>query len=292
MNQTPLVIILLAIASTHIEIVSSQCTSTGSGCLSATSNYSCQGRPDGDYQACEGCSVYHSCSGGVLWANRLCPLDLSGVQRLLWRALSYNSGRCDYSSSTCRECASSPSSGGCNTETQTSFHGCITQLNTSCLGKPDGDYQACERCTVFHSCSGGVTWANRPCPACRNDTGLRGYLVWNAQEETKGYCEYTSQTCKECSVNTDPQDPGNGGGPGCSTGSSCITQQATSCNGKPDGDYQACEGCTMYHSCSNGQISANRPCARRTDGTQLVWVTESLGRGHCDFSSTTCVPCK
>jgi hypothetical protein len=286
MNLTPLVIFGLAIASSQIVAVSSVCTSTGSGCLSSTS--SCRGRPDGDYQACEGCTFYHSCSGGVLYANRPCPLTNQGGigGRLVWLAWTSNQGICDYTSSTCRECVTGPVS----LITPVCTNGrtgpnCIT-ASTSCVGKPDGDYQACESCTIYHSCSGGVNWSNRPC-ARTNYGGLRGYLVWNSWTANRGICDYTSTTCTECSVISPPSTCNSG----TRSGTACITRDATSCVSKSNGDYQACEGCTFYHTCSNGIISADRPCARRSDGSLLVWVTESAGRGHCDYTSATCSQC-
>ena len=160
---------------------------------------------------------------------------------------------------------------------------CITAASDACKNLPDGDYQACEGCTFYHSCSGGVNWANRPCPDTKQQ-GLRGRLVWVARSANKGVCDYFSSTCKECAT-----------GPSCTSGSAtgtqCLTRAVSSCVGLPDGDYQACEGCTYYHSCSNGLIAADRQCAKKTDGTKLVWVTEKQARGHCDWTGSTCKNC-
>ena len=78
------------------------CFSTGTGCISGHSN-ACQGRADGHYQACENCNIYHSCSGGVIWANRQCPPTYYGGLngRLVWVQVTPTEGRCDYTSSTC-----------------------------------------------------------------------------------------------------------------------------------------------------------------------------------------------
>ena len=80
------------------------CFSTGGNCLTADST-SCRGKPDGHYQACEGCNIYHSCSGGVIWANRDCPLtNYGGLNgRLVWTQVTPTAGRCEYSSSICSE---------------------------------------------------------------------------------------------------------------------------------------------------------------------------------------------
>ncbi|KAI0237327.1 hypothetical protein LSAT2_012188, partial [Lamellibrachia satsuma] len=36
----------------------------------------CNGVPDGNYQSCNGCNVYASCGGGILYDNRPCPATL------------------------------------------------------------------------------------------------------------------------------------------------------------------------------------------------------------------------
>jgi hypothetical protein len=278
-----------------VTSVGAQCLSTGATCISSSSS-ACRNLADGDYQACEGCTFYHSCSGGVNWANRLCPVTNQGGLRgrLVWRSLSGNQGYCDYSSTTCREC-SPVMPAGC-TSGSTTGAGCIRDASTSCYGLVDGDYQSCERCTVYHSCTNGLIVANRPCP--RKSDGSS--LVWVRDALARGHCDYTSSTCRDCLPGGGSGGSGSGGSvattrPPCNSGSStgtrCITSSSSSCIGLSNGDYQACEGCTFYHSCSNFLISSNRPCARRTDGTQLVWVTDRLGRGHCDWTSNTCAAC-
>jgi hypothetical protein len=74
---------------------------------------------------------------------------------------------------------------------------CITASADSCLNLPDGDYQACEACTIYHSCSGGVNWSNRPCPAA-DYGGIRGKLVWQRITNNVGTCERSSTSCTEC----------------------------------------------------------------------------------------------
>ena len=52
------------------------------------------------------------------------------------------------------------------------------------------------------------------------------------------------------------------------------------CTDKPNGDYQSCEGCNVYVTCSNGILHPNRPCP-----ANLVW-DDNLKR--CEWTSTTC----
>lgn len=267
---------------------SGSCTSTGSGCITASAG-SCLSRPDGDYQACEGCTFYHSCSGGVNWANRPCPATNTGGLhgKLVWRKTGTNSGYCDYSSTTCTECVS----GGSSVTDKPPNSGCTStgsrciSATTSCSGLADGDYQACEGCTFYHSCAAGVNWSNRPCPVT-NQGGINGKLVWQSTRVNSGFCDYSSSTCTDCQ---------SGPPTSCSTNRfskvKCITNSATSCSSLQNGDYQACEGCHIFHTCSNNMIQANRPCPMSSNGGQLVWVTESDGRGHCDFTSGTCADC-
>ena len=54
---------------------------------------------------------------------------------------------------------------------------------TSCTGLPNGDYQSCLGCHVYASCSNGVMYDGRPCPAG---------LVW---DDNVKRCEWTSTTC-------------------------------------------------------------------------------------------------
>jgi len=59
-----------------------------------------------------------------------------------------------------------------------------TPCVSDCSGKPDGDYQSCETCNGFVTCSNGKLY-NMPCA---------GGLVW---DDSKKDCEYTSETCFE-----------------------------------------------------------------------------------------------
>jgi len=77
----------------------------------------------------------------------------------------------------------------CNTAT---FSGtitmCIYNQVDACIGRGrrTGHYQACERCSVYHSCFDGTLYPNRPCPAG---------LVW---DDNRKRCDWSSNTCKEC----------------------------------------------------------------------------------------------
>ena len=51
----------------------------------------------------------------------------------------------------------------------------------------DGDYQSCLSCDVYLTCSNGLTYDNRPCPAD---------LVW---DDNLKRCEWTSSTCGHAS---------------------------------------------------------------------------------------------
>lgn len=105
-----------------------QCRSTGDHCITASAT-SCHRMPDGDYQACESCTVYHSCSGGVIWSYRPCPdTDYGGLRgKLVWQRISNNVGTCERSSTTCRECddgvstRSLSSTNDCSVKPETGF---------------------------------------------------------------------------------------------------------------------------------------------------------------------------
>ena len=55
---------------------------------------SCAGLSDGDYQSCQGCQVYATCSNERLYDNRLCPAGL------VW---DDNLKRCEWVSTTCSD---------------------------------------------------------------------------------------------------------------------------------------------------------------------------------------------
>jgi hypothetical protein len=74
---------------------------------------------------------------------------------------------------------------------------CITAHDSSCHNLPDGDYQACEGCTFYHSCVGRtINHSFRDCAATEIG-GINGKLVW---DDTLKRCEYESTTCKQCQV--------------------------------------------------------------------------------------------
>ena len=52
----------------------------------------------------------------------------------------------------------------------------------------------------------------------------------------------------------------------------------------PDGDYQSCNGCEFFVTCSNG-ITDNKPCPLGTDGRPLQWDDNTK---FCERESQTC----
>ena len=62
-----------------------------------------------------------------------------------------------------------------------------------------------------------------------------------------------------------------------STGTNCVR----SCANQPNGDYQSCDGCDVYVTCSNGLTYDNRPCP-----SKIVWNDKIKA---CDWTSPTCV---
>jgi len=76
---------------------------------------------------------------------------------------------------------------------------CITASDASCRDLRDGDYQACEGCTFYHSCvNGAIIYRFRDCPAT-NLGGINGKLVW---DDTQKRCEYSSNTYQQCRVSS------------------------------------------------------------------------------------------
>jgi hypothetical protein len=264
------------------------CTSTGSDCLAGFPG-ACRGRADGHYQACEGCTMYHSCSGGVLYSSRMCPLTYSGGLRgrLVWKQLTATAGICDYSSNTCTECAPDPPTptppGSC-----TEFPRCVG-AGADCReeGLPDGDYQICQSCEHYLSCRNGETWRCRQCPSY-NDQPWK----WRITSPTQGYCTNSSNTCNQCPLTSSKNKVSQKEAfdiearlllLAMKRKSTCLYGNANSCSGQPSGDYQACESCSLYHSCSGGVIYANRQCP-----AGLFWQATAVNEGSCQYTSSSC----
>jgi hypothetical protein len=272
------VTILLVVSTGHAENpCACPCQSTGPRCIK-----DCAGMPDGDYQSCTCCHgqyAFISCVAGLTY-HRPCPADLVWADEIK---------RCNWTSRTCRECvktnkleftAATDPTTPCDCPCRKTGRTCIT----SCAGRPDGDYQSCGCChgsSAFITCSNGNLYY-RPCPA---------NLVW--ADDAK-ICNYTSKTCHECdySIQTELTEPTSvveseleqqkspdGVCPCKSTGRSCIT----SCQGLPDGDYQSCQCCHGYVSCTGGHMSPYRRCP-----ANLVWADNTK---KCNYSSRTCTEC-
>ena len=70
---------------------------------------------------------------------------------------------------------------------------------TDCSGLDDGDYQACDTCRSYVSCSGGAAVLTRPCPrwgssesSDDDDSSSEKYLVWDDDYKR---CDWKSTTC-------------------------------------------------------------------------------------------------
>ena len=211
----------------------------------------CKDLPDGDYQSCDTCRRYVSCSNGNFY-DRPCPA------KLVWDDVKK---RCEYESTTCDMLSTTihPST------TVDPIHSSTTSPTptghptgkcvSDCNGVSNGDYQSCKTCEGYVTCSNGY-YSDRPCPA---------NLVW---DDVKKRCEWESATCpRNPSHSTTTPDP--------SGGDSCVSD----CSGVANGDYQSCKTCEGYVTCSNGYYF-DRPCP-----ANLVWddVTK-----RCEWESATC----
>ena len=59
----------------------------------------------------------------------------------------------------------------------------------------------------------------------------------------------------------------------------------SSCVGMTDGDYQSCNDCEVFVSCSNENITDNRSCPLGNDGRRLRWDDNTK---TCERESQTC----
>ncbi|KAI0236117.1 hypothetical protein LSAT2_013344 [Lamellibrachia satsuma] len=82
----------------------------------------------------------------------------------------------------------------------------------NCIGRQNGDYQSCDTCRSFVTCSNSAKYV-RPCAAGTE---------W---DDDMKVCTWRSTTCPE-GCNGEP-------------GSGCVR----SCRGRTNGDYQSCRSC-------------------------------------------------
>ena len=217
---------------------------------------SCGDRPNGDYQSCETCNGFVTCSNGEPY-ERPCPA------KLVWDDVKK---RCEATSTTCDILATKSQPAPVDlTLTLTSFW-CVS----NCRGMPDGHYQSCKTCYGYVSCSGGILY-DRDCPAG---------LVW---DDMKKRCEWYSTTC-DISLTTSYPPTDEPATSSTERPSSTIDPTGTpwcvaDCSRMSDGHYQSCKTCYGYVSCSGG-ILYDRDCP-----AGLVWDDV---KKRCEWYSTTC----
>jgi len=203
---------------------------------------SCTGLPDGDYQSCQGCSVYVSCSNELLTDCR--PCAPSGT---FW---DDNTKTCEYESNSCK----GSDTGFCKDEEEEEDNGeAVGVCVSDCADKPNGDYQSCQTCEGFISCSEGYLH-NMPCAP-------QG-TFW---DDNIKQCQYESDTCKISKARSLSVAAGT-----------CVS----SCTGIEDGNYQSCQTCTGYITCSNDYFF-DMPCA-----LENTFWDDNFKR--CEYKTDTC----
>ena len=229
---------------------------------------------DGDYQSCTTCERFVTCSNGRFHDMPCAPND----PPLVWDDVKKT---CEYVSTTCPSTsppstASPPSSSSASPSTTSANPGGDGICVSDCSGMANGDYQSCETCEGFVSCSNGDKYEM---PCAPSDPPL----VW---DDVKKRCEYESTTCP-------PTSPPSTASPTSSSGTSPSTTSAnpggdgicvSDCSGMANGDYQSCETCEGFVSCSNGD-KYEMPCA--PSDPPLVWDDV---KKRCEYESTTCPP--
>ena len=214
---------------------------------------SCSDKPNGDYQSCETCNGYVTCSNGEPY-ERPCPA------KLVWDDVKK---RCEATSTTCDMLLTKSHPAPVDLTLTRTGSRCVDY----CGDMPDGHYQSCKTCYGYVSCSGKILY-DRDCPAD---------LVW---DDVKKRCEWSSTTC-DISSTTSPSPTTSTTSPPSTVvptrppGGRCVDY----CGDMPDGHYQSCKTCYGYVSCS-GKILYDRDCP-----ADLVWDDV---KKRCEWSSTTC----
>ena len=119
-----------------------------------------------------------------------------------------------------------------------------TNCPESCTDLPDGPYASCKGCERFMYCHKGEMFDVYTCPDG----------------------EFWDDIAKDC-LNTTST---------CHPLRSCVQ----TCEGIDNGNYQSCQSCNVYATCSNGFVIDGRPC-----GPGLVWDDE---KKLCAYESSTC----
>ena len=225
----------------------------------------CRDMPDGLYQSCKFCDAYVECKYGLL-------CEIACKEGYFWddreKKCVLESTTCPIPSTTIR-----PPTGGPTSPSPTSHGPPATDPCVSdCSGMPNGDYQSCETCERFVTCSNGHYY-DMPCAPSDPP------LVW---DDVKKRCEYESTTCPSTSPPSTTSSPSSSStshpppGPG-----PCVSD----CSGMANGDYQSCYTCERFVSCSNGHYY-DMPCAPNHPG-QLPLVWDDVKK-RCEWTSSTC----
>ena len=175
--------------------------------------------PNGDYQSCITCESFVTCSGGYI-KHRSCPANF------MW---DDDDKRCGSESKTCNiPSAIYPST----VEPISVPSKCVSD----CSDVPYGNYQSCETCEDYVTCSNGSLYVQH-CPA---------HEVWN---DVSKCCEWESPTCNISSAIH------RSSAYLTSLDNKCVSD----CSGLPDGDYPSCKTSKAYVICSNGRYF-DQPC--------------------------------
>ena len=224
----------------------------------------CSDMDNGDYQSCETCEGFVTCSNGHKYEMPCAPSD----PPLVWDDVKK---RCEYESTTCPS-TSPPSTAPPPSSSSTSHPSpgpgpCVSD----CSDMDNGDYQSCETCEGFVTCSNGHKYEM---PCAPSDPPL----VW---DDVKKRCEYESTTCPSTSPPSTAPPPSSSSTSHPSPGPGpCVSD----CSGMDNGDYQSCETCEGFVTCSNGH-KYEMPCA--PSDPPLVWDDV---KKRCEYESSTCPP--
>ncbi|XP_046342384.1 chitin-binding domain protein cbd-1-like [Haliotis rufescens] len=244
-------------------VLSREKRQTGASCIS-----SCRGLPNGDYQSCVSCRFYATCDNGLLRDRRECP------PRQIW---DDNLKQCEFNSPTCTLPTSMTTTSATTTSATTTIPTSPTPFVnpciTSCSGRSTGNYQWCQTCKKYLTCTSNNMYV-RDCPP---------FLMW---DNNKQRCEETSTTCVEPTTTTSATTTSatttsaTTTSPTTTSPTPYVNPCITSCSGRVDGDYQSCVSCNVYATCFQGHLRDNRPCPAATSWDDNL--------KQCTGLSTTC----
>ncbi|ESO90650.1 hypothetical protein LOTGIDRAFT_163871 [Lottia gigantea] len=214
----------------------------------------------GLYPVCGNCAAYDVCINSALLGSVTCSAEL--LFDIVTQTCNFpESTTCGIArpTSAVTSPATSQTTAVVLTPNRTEVAPCSRDCSTQAA---PGLYPVCGDCSKYHICSSGILIGEVQCT---------GGLLFDIVGTTCNFPEVTTCGVEDATSSGSTVLRALGG----------LGECVDDCSRKANGDYQSCNGCNMYASCSNGIMIDERPCAKA--GT--VWDDRLK---QCMYTSSTC----